>query len=229
MILIIDNYDSFTFNLAQELGSMGLEIEVRRNDAFTLEELEQMPLRAVFISPGPGEPGSAGLSLKAVGYFKNRLPVLGICLGHQVIGAYFGARVVRASRLMHGKTSLIHHHGDSIFMGIDSPFEAMRYHSLLVSRDFLPPSLEVIAATEEGEIMAIRHKIYGNLVGLQFHPESLFTPHGRAILNNFCRLSGLFPAVEFYHPEEVNTLEKSGVIDDERYSGKVDPSRRFNL
>jgi anthranilate synthase/aminodeoxychorismate synthase-like glutamine amidotransferase len=196
MILIIDNYDSFTFNLAQELGSMGLEVEVRRNDAFTLEELGQMPLQAVVISPGPGEPGSAGLSLKAVGFLKSRLPILGICLGHQVIGAYFGARVVRASRLMHGKTSFIHHNGDSMFKGVDSPFEAMRYHSLLVAREFLPPSLEVIAATEEGEIMAIRHKFYRNLVGLQFHPESLFTPPGRMILANFCQLSGLLAAGE---------------------------------
>ncbi len=194
MILIIDNYDSFTFNLAQELGSMGLEVVVRRNDAFSLAELKQLPLRAVVISPGPGEPGSAGLSLKAVGYFKDRLPVLGICLGHQVIGAYFGARVVRASRIMHGKTSLIHHNGDSIFEGVESPFEAMRYHSLLISRNSLPLSLEVIAATQEGEIMAIRHKFYENLLGLQFHPESLFTPQGRIILANVCRLSGLSPA-----------------------------------
>lgn len=195
MILIIDNYDSFTFNLAQELGSMGLDVDVRRNDAFNLEELEEMPLRAVVISPGPGEPSSAGLSLKAVGFFKNRLPILGICLGHQVIGAYFGARVVRASHLMHGKTSLVYHQGDSIFKGVDSPFEAMRYHSLILAGG-LPSSLEVIAATEEEEIMAIRHKLYRNLIGLQFHPESLFTPRGRMILANFCLISGLITTEE---------------------------------
>ena len=190
MILIIDNYDSFTFNLAQALGYMGLEVLVLRNDAFTLGELEQMPLQAVFISPGPGEPKSAGFSLEAVGYLKDRLPVLGICLGHQVISAYFGARVVQAPRIMHGKISQIHHNGDSIFSGVDSPFEAVRYHSLIVPREFLPPSLEVIAATEEDEVMAVRHKLYENLVGLQFHPESLFTPYGRLILANFCRLFG---------------------------------------
>lgn len=194
MILIIDNYDSFTFNLAQALGSMGLEVEVRRNDAFTLDELDQMPLRAVVISPGPGEPASAGLSLQAVDLLKNRLPILGICLGHQVLAACFGARVVRASRLMHGKTSLIYHKGEGIFEGIKSPFEAMRYHSLLVSREFFPSSLEIIAATAEGEIMAIRHKLYHQLIGLQFHPESLFTPPGQTILANFVRLCGLFPA-----------------------------------
>lgn len=193
MILIIDNYDSFTFNLAQELGSMGMEITVRRNDAFTLAELERLPLRAIVISPGPGEPGAAGLSLQTVGFFKDRLPLLGICLGHQVIGACFGAAIVRASRIMHGKTSLVYHNGDAIFEGVASPFEAMRYHSLLVSEDYLPPSLAVIAATAEGEIMAIRHKLCQNMVGLQFHPESLFTPQGRMILRNFCRISGLLP------------------------------------
>ncbi len=197
MILLIDNYDSFTFNLAQELGSMGLAVEVRRNDAFSLEELERMPLQAVVISPGPGEPAAAGLSLKTVDFCKGRLPMLGICLGHQVIGACFGAGIVRAPRLMHGKTSLVYHYGDSIFNGVDSPFTAMRYHSLLVSRDSLPPSLEVIAATQEGEIMALRHRFYRNLIGLQFHPESLFTPQGRTILANFCRLAGLFPADPF--------------------------------
>ena len=194
MILVIDNYDSFTFNLVQALGSMGLEVTVRRNDAFTLQELRQMPLKALIISPGPGAPKSAGLSLKAVGLLKDRLPILGICLGHQVLAEFFGAEVVQAPRLMHGKTSLVYHNGEGIFAGIRSPFEAMRYHSLVVSREAFPSSLEIIAQTAEGEIMAIRHKVYPYLIGLQFHPESLFTPPGERILANFVSLCGLFPA-----------------------------------
>ncbi len=193
MILIIDNYDSFTFNLAQSLGSMGLEVAVRRNDAFTFEELDRMPLKAVVISPGPGEPRSAGLTLEAVGHFKDKLPVLGICLGHQAVGAYFGGKVTRASNIMHGKTSLVYHNGDGIFEGISSPFEAMRYHSLLLERETLPSSLQVIASTEDGEVMALRHAVYTGMVGLQFHPESLFTPHGSVLLYNFCRHYGLLP------------------------------------
>ncbi len=185
MILIIDNYDSFTFNLAQMVGAMGFELVVLRNDRFTFSELDKLPLQGVIISPGPGEPRGAGLTLEAIGHFKNRLPVLGICLGHQAIGAYAGAMVVGAERLMHGKVSPVTHRGDKVFAGVSSPFTAMRYHSLILERETMPGNLEIIAETREGEIMGIRHREYENMVGLQFHPESFFTPDGKKILENY--------------------------------------------
>lgn len=188
MILIIDNYDSFTYNLSQSLGSLGLDVLVWRNDTFTVDDLEKLALQAVVISPGPGFPSTAGQTMPAVGFFKDRLPLLGVCLGHQAIVAYFGGKIVRAPRIMHGKISLVYHNGDGIFQGIDSPFEAMRYHSLLAERDSLPRSLEVIAWTAEGEIMGVRHRTYRRVIGLQFHPESWFTPAGGQIIANFCRL-----------------------------------------
>ena len=185
MILIIDNYDSFTYNLVQIIGNMGREIVVRRNDAFTLAELAAMPLEAIVISPGPGEPTGAGLSMQTISHFREQLPILGICLGHQAIGACFGAQVVRADNLMHGKTSPVYHNNDPVFNEIDSPFPVMRYHSLLLERESMPPELEIIAETAAGEIMAIRHRQHRHILGLQFHPESYFTPAGEQVLANF--------------------------------------------
>ncbi len=189
MILIIDNYDSFTYNLAQALGAMGLEIKVLRNDKFSLEQLEAMAIKSIVISPGPGEPYSGGLSLAVIDRFKGRVPVLGICLGHQAVCALFGGKVVRASRMMHGKLSLVYHHNNEpIFQSVQSPFEVMRYHSLLVERESLPEELEIIAETDQGEIMGARHRRYKDVIGLQFHPESFFTPAGSQILLNYCRM-----------------------------------------
>ena len=185
MILIIDNYDSFTFNLAQAVGTLGHEVKVLRNDAVNLDEVSRMSLDAVIISPGPGVPEDAGISMKAVDFFKDKLPLLGVCLGHQALGAAFGCRVVRAERLMHGKKSIVYHKGDKIFKDIPSSFEAMRYHSLILERENLEDSFDIIAETKEKEIMGIRHRIYKNLVGVQFHPESYFTKEGMTILKNF--------------------------------------------
>ena len=185
MILIIDNYDSFTFNLAQAVGTLGREVKVLRNDAVNLDEVSRMSLDAVIISPGPGVPEDAGISMKAVDFFKDKLPLLGVCLGHQALGAAFGCRVVRAERLMHGKKSIVYHKGDKIFKDIPSSFEAMRYHSLILERENLEDSFDIIAETKEKEIMGIRHRIYNNLVGVQFHPESYFTKEGMTILKNF--------------------------------------------
>lgn len=188
MILIIDNYDSFTYNLAQSLGAMGMDIIVLRNDTFTLEDLAEMNVKGLVVSPGPGEPVSAGMSMAAIRYFKNRIPVLGICLGHQAICALFGGKVIRASRLMHGKMSSVYHHGDPIFRKVTSPFDVMRYHSLLVEKESLPAELEIIAESSQGEIMGVRHRLFNQIIGLQFHPESLFTPSGSQILLNFCQM-----------------------------------------
>ncbi len=188
MLLIIDNYDSFTYNLAQAFGAMGLETRVLRNDAYDLHDLASLAVDGVVISPGPGEPPGAGMSMDTIDYYKDRVPVLGICLGHQAICALFGGKVVRAPRLMHGKTSFVYHYGDPVFEEISSPFDVMRYHSLLVERSSLPPELEIIADTTEGDIMGVRHKKYPGVIGLQFHPESFFTPDGGRILMNYCRL-----------------------------------------
>lgn len=185
MILIVDNYDSFSFNLAQTVGSLGHHVRVWRNDEYELEDLDSLPLDAVIISPGPGVPESAGMSLQTIGHLRERLPILGVCLGHQAIGVYFGGRIIKSCCLMHGKTSQIYHYGDPIFAGIESPMEGMRYHSLLLDSSSLPSSMEVIARTAEGEIMGIRHRHYAQVVGVQFHPESYFTPHGSRILSNF--------------------------------------------
>ena len=190
MILIIDNYDSFTFNLAQAFGAMGKDILVLRNDTFNLEDLTNMVPEGLVISPGPGKPVSAGMSMAAINYFKNRIPVLGICLGHQAICALFGGKVIRASRMMHGKMSSVYHRGDPIFRNVTSPFDVMRYHSLLVEKKSLPDELDVIAETAQGEIMGVRHKIFQHVIGLQFHPESYFTPSGNQILFNYCQMLG---------------------------------------
>jgi anthranilate synthase/aminodeoxychorismate synthase-like glutamine amidotransferase len=183
MILVIDNYDSFTYNLVQYLGELGAELVVRRNDAVTLADIRAMAPSHVVISPGPGTPDDGGVSLEVIRELHTTTPILGVCLGHQCIAAAFGGRVGRASRLMHGKTSVVYHDQRGILAGVPSPFTAGRYHSLLVYEP-LPDCLEVTAATAEGEVMALRHK-QAPLVGLQFHPESILTEHGQQILANF--------------------------------------------
>ena len=184
MILVIDNYDSFTFNLVQYLGEIGQEVVVRRNDQIDLNGIEAMRPDHILISPGPCTPNEAGISLKLIEHFKGKIPILGVCLGHQAIGQAFGGEVVRADRLMHGKTSEIYHDGKTIFRGIPSPFTATRYHSLIVRRETLPDCLEISAETADGEIMGLRHKRYP-IEGVQFHPESIMTEHGHALLRNF--------------------------------------------
>jgi anthranilate synthase/aminodeoxychorismate synthase-like glutamine amidotransferase len=183
MIVVIDNYDSFTYNLVQYLGELGAKVSVFRNDAVTPAELEALNPTHIVISPGPGVPADAGISNEVIRQLGPSHPILGVCLGHQCLGAAFGGRVVRAPRLLHGKTSLIYHNGEGIFAGIPSPFEATRYHSLIVSEP-LPPCLEVLACTAEGEIMSLRHREYP-IIGVQFHPESILTQHGKSILRNF--------------------------------------------
>lgn len=186
MILVIDNYDSFTYNLVQYLGELGQEVKVYRNDEITVSGIEELAPDHILISPGPCTPNEAGISLETIAYFKGKTPIFGVCLGHQAIGQAFGGNVIRAERLMHGKTSPIHHHGTSVFEGLPSPFTATRYHSLLVERDSLPDCLEITAETEEGEIMGLRHKEYP-IEGVQFHPESIITDHGHQILRNFLK------------------------------------------
>jgi len=187
MILIIDNYDSFTYNLVQYIGEMEPEIKVFRNDKITLDEIERLAPDRIVISPGPCTPLEAGISNDVVERFGPRVPLLGVCLGHQCIGHTYGGKVVRADRLMHGKTSMIHHTGERIFDGVESPFEATRYHSLIVERDSLPDVLEVIAQTDQDEIMGLKHRQYP-VWGVQFHPESILTKPGKRILRNFLEL-----------------------------------------
>lgn len=187
MILVIDNYDSFTYNLVQYLGGLGCEIEVYRNDKITVEEIRSLAPEKILISPGPKDPVDAGISLKVIEELGGEIPILGVCLGHQSIGHAFGGKVIRAERLMHGKTSLIHHDGKTVFAGIPSPFTATRYHSLIVERESLPEVLEISAWTDEGEIMGIRHKEYP-IEGVQFHPEAILTEHGKQLLKNFLDL-----------------------------------------
>lgn len=184
MILMIDNYDSFTYNLVQYLGEMGQELVVRRNDQVTLEEIEAMAPDYLMISPGPCSPDEAGISMDVIRHFAGKIPVFGVCLGHQSLAQVFGGDVVRADRLMHGKTSPVHHDGKTIFSGIESPFTATRYHSLIVKRETLPDCLEISAETKEGEIMALRHKELA-VEGVQFHPESIMTDTGKQLLRNF--------------------------------------------
>jgi len=184
MLLMIDNYDSFTYNLVQYFGELGEETEVFRNDAISLEEIERRSPRGIVVSPGPCTPREAGVSVDAVRYFSGKLPILGVCLGHQTIGYAFGSEVVRAKTLMHGKTSRIYHDGKTIFADIENPFVATRYHSLTVSRESLSAELEVSAWTEDGEIMGIRHNSQ-TIEGVQFHPESILTREGKKILRNF--------------------------------------------
>ncbi|MFZ5864075.1 MAG: anthranilate synthase component II [Nitrospirota bacterium] len=187
MLLVIDNYDSFTYNLVQYLGELGATLEVFRNDAITLGQIAAKRPSHVVISPGPCTPNEAGISVELIKRFAGSIPILGVCLGHQSIGAAFGGDVVRADRLMHGKTSMIHHDGKTIFEGLPNPFEATRYHSLIVKRETLPACLEVSAETKEGEIMGVRHRQH-RVEGVQFHPESILTRPGKDLLRNFLRL-----------------------------------------
>jgi para-aminobenzoate synthetase component 2 len=184
MILVIDNYDSFTYNLVQYLGELGEEVVVYRNDEIDLAGIEQLKPSHILISPGPCTPNEAGISLSLINHFKGVIPIFGVCLGHQTIGQAFGGEVIRAEKLMHGKTSPILHDGKSIFTDIPSPFIATRYHSLIVRRETLPDCLEISAETAEGEIMGLRHKEYA-IEGVQFHPESIITENGLKILRNF--------------------------------------------
>ena len=188
MILVIDNYDSFTYNLVQYLGELGEAVVVKRNDQMTLDEIAEMRPDHILISPGPCTPNEAGISLALIDRFKGEIPILGVCLGHQAIGQAFGGEVVRAERLMHGKTSQIHHDGKTIFAGLPSPFTATRYHSLIVKRETLPAELEISAETAEGEIMGLRHRTY-LIEGVQFHPESIMTEYGHKLLRNFLDLA----------------------------------------
>lgn len=184
MILMIDNYDSFTYNLVQYLGELGEELIVKRNDEVTIEQIEALRPDFLMISPGPCSPNEAGISLSAIEYFAGKIPIFGVCLGHQSIAQVFGGEVVRAQKLMHGKTSQIFHDGKTIFSGIPTPFTATRYHSLIVKKETLPSCLEISAWTEDDEIMAIRHKTLP-VEGVQFHPESIMTAHGMELLKNF--------------------------------------------
>ena len=193
MLLLLDNYDSFTYNLVQYFGELGVEPEVFRNDRIGPEEAAARNPRAVVLSPGPCSPDEAGESLAFVERFAGKVPLFGVCLGHQCIGQSFGGRVVRADRLMHGKTSPIHHDGEGVFDGLPNPFEATRYHSLIVERASLPACLRITAETAEGEIMGLRHESLP-VHGVQFHPESLATSGGKTILANFLRLAGYEPS-----------------------------------
>ncbi|RFU60351.1 aminodeoxychorismate/anthranilate synthase component II [Bacillus sp. V59.32b] len=188
MILMIDNYDSFTYNLVQHLGEMGERLVVRRNDQITIEEIEQLSPDFLMISPGPCSPNEAGVSLAAIQAFAGKIPILGVCLGHQAIGHVFGGRVVRAERLMHGKTSQIYHDGKTVYENISYPFLATRYHSLILERESIPDCFEISSWTEEGEIMGIRHKEWP-IEGVQFHPESIMTESGKQLLRNFLKVS----------------------------------------
>jgi anthranilate synthase/aminodeoxychorismate synthase-like glutamine amidotransferase len=184
MILVLDNYDSFTYNLVQYFGELGAELIVRRNDRTSIEEIEQLRPEKICISPGPGTPDDAGISNELIRHFGPRIPILGVCLGHQCIGQVYGGEVIRADRLMHGKTSPILHEGDGVFFGLPIPFEATRYHSLIVRRATLPAELEIVAETSEQEIMGLRHRQYP-VHGVQFHPESIMTNEGKRLLANF--------------------------------------------
>ncbi|MGV7220251.1 MAG: aminodeoxychorismate/anthranilate synthase component II [Nitrospinales bacterium] len=187
MILMIDNYDSFTYNVVQYLGELGADIEVYRNDKISVAEIEKLNPERIVVSPGPCTPDKAGISMEAVKAFSGKLPILGICLGHQSLIQAYGGKIVKAKKLMHGKTSMVHHDGKTIFKGLENPFVATRYHSLIVERSTLPDCFEVSAWTDEDEIMGVRHKeIF--LEGVQFHPESILTKCGKDLLNNFLQL-----------------------------------------
>jgi len=191
MILMIDNYDSFTYNLVQYLREMTPDVVVYRNDAITVEQISSMAPAAIVISPGPGRPENAGVSCDAIRTFAGKIPLLGVCLGHQAMGLTFGGTITYAKRLMHGKTSEITCDGEGLFKGLgDRPFKAMRYHSLVIDRDTLPECLAITAESEDGEIMGVRHKEF-NMAGIQFHPESIMTPVGKRILRNFLKLANV--------------------------------------
>lgn len=187
MILVVDNYDSFTYNLVQYLGELGAQIEVHRNDQITLDEIERMAPERIVISPGPKTPSEAGICLDVIQNFSGRVPILGVCLGHQAIGQAFGGKVIRAPEIMHGKTSLISHDGKTVFAGLPNPFPATRYHSLIVERAGLPACLAVSATSPDGLIMGLRHRKL-KVEGVQFHPESVLTDSGKQLLANFLKL-----------------------------------------
>jgi len=189
MILMIDNYDSFTYNLVQYLGEMGEDLRVFRNNKITIEEIEELKPDRILISPGPCTPNEAGISVDTIKHFGGKVPIFGVCLGHQSIGHAFGGNIIRAGRLMHGKTSMIQHDGKGIFEGIPNPFRAIRYHSLLIERSSIPSCLEITAETDQGEIMGVRHKEMA-IEGVQFHPESVLTEHGKDLLRNFVKMQG---------------------------------------
>jgi anthranilate synthase component II len=184
MLLMIDNYDSFTYNLVQYFGELGEEVAVHRNDEITLEEISRLNPARIVVSPGPCTPNEAGVSMPLIREFAGKIPILGVCLGHQSIGQAFGGRIVHARQLMHGKTSPIQHEGAGVFRGLPKPFAATRYHSLVIERDSLPDCLAVTAWTDDGEIMGVRHKTLA-VEGVQFHPESILTEHGHQMLKNF--------------------------------------------
>ncbi len=186
MLVVIDNYDSFTYNLVQYLAQLGQEVTTIRNDTVSLDEIEELGPEALVVSPGPKTPQEAGICIDAIRFFHERIPILGVCLGHQAIGAAFGAKIGKAKELMHGKTSLIFNDQKTIFQGLTNPFGAARYHSLVIEKETLPDSLEVSAFTEDGEIMGIRHKDY-LIEGIQFHPESILTTCGKRLLRNFLK------------------------------------------
>ena len=187
MLLMIDNYDSFTYNLVQYLGELGEDVEVYRNDKITIEEIGSLNPDHIVISPGPCTPDKAGVSVETITEFAGKIPILGVCLGHQSLGQAFGGNIVHAKQLMHGKTSMIQHKGEGVFAGLTDPFEATRYHSLVVERESLPDCFNITAWTDDGEIMGLRHKEFA-LEGVQFHPESILTEHGHALLKNFLQL-----------------------------------------
>jgi len=184
MLLVIDNYDSFTYNLVQYLGELGAKVQVYRNDKISIEEIERLAPERLVVSPGPCTPKEAGISVEALRHFAGRIPVLGVCLGHQSLAYAFGGEIIRADRLMHGKTSMVHHDGKTIFQKLPNPFEATRYHSLIVNRQTIPRDFEISAETGEGEIMGLRHRPTG-AEGVQFHPESILTKAGMDLLRNF--------------------------------------------
>ena len=184
MILMIDNYDSFTYNIVQYMGELGADIQVKRNDQISIEEIESLNPKKIVISPGPCTPDKAGISIEAIQNFAGKIPLLGVCLGHQSVGAAFGGEVVKAGKLMHGKTSEVRHDGKTLFKGLPNPFTATRYHSLVLNRKTLPDCFEITAESDDNEIMGIRHKEL-SVEGVQFHPESILTTHGKDLLKNF--------------------------------------------
>lgn len=188
MLVMIDNYDSFTYNLVQYLGELGEQVKTFRNDEITIAEIEALQPDRIMVSPGPCTPNEAGISLAVIDHFAGKLPLMGVCLGHQSIGQAFGGKVVRAKNIMHGKTSSISHSNEGVFAGLDNPFTVTRYHSLVVERESLPECLAVTAWTDDGEIMGLRHKELA-VEGVQFHPESILTEHGHALLKNFLELT----------------------------------------
>lgn len=187
MILVIDNYDSFTYNLVQYLGELGADLQTYRNDKITIDQIKKLKPERIVISPGPGYPKNAGISISVIKEFAGNIPILGVCLGHQAIGEAFGAKIIPAKRFMHGKTSEVHHDGRTIFNGLSNPFTATRYHSLLIERSSLPNCFEISAWTDQEEIMGVRHKKY-KIEGVQFHPESILTAEGKKLLGNFLKL-----------------------------------------